>query len=184
MSIYIADDIIFIVNKNKVINKKFKSIDRGFIKDKELFMEEFLKLLKQEKIRIKILGDKIEFVWNTYFKESDKFFIDNIFLDLGFAKVEYVQIKDYFDRDAIYMEVNNTYLVINFNEGIYLDLTYFKDIPKILEYFQERLDKDIILFGKNKDIPLIKVDNKNIYYLQNKNSYITDCLLQVKKYGV
>ncbi|MDE5539476.1 MAG: hypothetical protein K2J20_03210, partial [Bacilli bacterium] len=70
------------------------------------------------------------------------------------------------------------------NKGIMLDLDYFKDIPYVLNYFQSYYKEDIILFGKNKNIPNIKVKDKNVYYFENYQDCITDSLLKVNKYDV
>ena len=118
---------------------------------------------------------KIEIVLNTYFRESDKYYIESIFNDLGFIKIVFRDIREFFIKDAIYIELNNTYMVINLDKGIYLDLDYFKDIPRILDGFN--IDKDILFFGVNKEIVNINLINKDIYYLQNKENYITDSLL-------
>ena len=68
-------------------------------------------------------------------------------------------------------------MVINLDKGIYLDLDYYKDIPKILDYFKDLIEKDIVLFGVNKKIPEIKLRDRDVYYLQNKEKYIIDSLL-------
>ena len=38
---------------------------------------------------------------------------------------------EFLEDKYTYIEVNNTYMVINLDKGIYFDLEYFKDIPKI-----------------------------------------------------
>ena len=176
MTIYLVDNIINLIYKKRLIQSKFKSVDKGYIINKDLFMNEFGKLIKSAKIKGKFLGFNIEVINNSYFSVSDTFFMENIFLELGFLKVIFKNINDFFDNKT-YIEVNNTYMVINLDKGIYLDLDYFKDIPKILEYFKDIIKEDIVLFGVNKKIPEIKLVNRDIYYLQNKETFIIDNLL-------
>ena len=70
------------------------------------------------------------------------------------------------------------------NEKLFIDLTVFKDIPKILEYFPSLKENHLLLFGKNKNIPLIKAKNISIYYYENYINYIIESLINVKKYDV
>lgn len=87
------------------------------------------------------------------------------------------------ESNATYIEINEEYMVINLDKGVYLDLEYFKDIPQILEYFKAYFKEDVVLFGTNKNIAQIKMKNKFLYHLENSATYINDSLLKVKKYG-
>ncbi len=181
MIIYIVDNKINIIYKNKIISKEFESVQDGYIIHKDKFMSEFLNIQKKEKIRSKLLGDKIDIIKESFYTVSDITFIESIFFDLGFVKVNFRDIKDFFDREATYIEVNKNYLVINLDKGLYLDLNYYKDIPKIIEYFKEFMFRDIIFFGTNKIIANIRIKGFNVYFMDDSVTYITDCLLKVKK---
>ena len=87
------------------------------------------------------------------------------------------------ESNATYIEINEEYMVINLDKGVYLDLEYFKDIPQILEYFKAYFKEDVVLFGTNKNIAQIKMKNKFLYHLENSATYINESLLKVKKYG-
>lgn len=181
--VFIVDDFINIVYNNRVINKKLSNvIDKGFIVNKSNFIEEFIKLSKKEKIKTKLFGEIITIVKNSFYSISDVAFIENIFNELGFLKVDYLDIKELFSlEDATFIEINNSYMVINFDIGLYFDLDYFKDIPRILDYFSLFIKEDLILFGTNKNIPKINVKNKKVYYYDNFENYIAESLLRVKK---
>ena len=181
MIIYIVDNEINIIDKQKVYTSKFKSINKGYIISKKDFMEEYVTFLKKEKIKSKLLNNKIEIIFNSFYTESDKFYFENIFLELGYLKVEFKNQLDILEDKYTYIEINNTYMVINLDKGIYFDLEYFKDIPKIIDYFN--YDKDIVLFGKNKNIRNIKLKNRNLYYIDKADTFIIDSLLKVNKYG-
>ena len=180
MFIFLSDNEIFIINKQKIINNKLKSISKGYIINKDEFINEFGKLLKKEKIKLKILASNIKIIKNSYFKKADLFYFENIFNELGFGKIEFLDIKELFNKEATYIEINNTYLVIN-DLGLYLDLNYYKDIPRIIEYFADLLNDKIILYGLNKIIPLIKLKNKEVFYVDNYLKFIPDSLLKVNK---
>ena len=108
--------------------------------------------------------------------------MENIFNDLGFIKVDFLDIRDLFpDMNVIFVEVNESYLIIYLNDILYLDLTYFKDIPAILNSLKSFFDKDIAFFGLNKSIPNIHTKDVYSYYIENYKNYITQSLLKVKK---
>ena len=100
---------------------------------------------------------------------------------MGFIKVKFLDINEYFKEFFSYIEINDNYMVINFDKGLYLNFTYYKNIEKIIEYFKDSLKKDVILFGTNEGITKISLRGLNIYYLDNKESYIVESLLKVKK---
>jgi len=153
--------------------------------DKQKFMEEFITIIKKYKIKSKIFSNNITLVKNAFYNNRDLYYLESIFVELGFLKVNYVNINELLPNDSVtYIEINNSYIVIYLNKCVYLDLDIFKDIPKILNYFNDLYLDNIVLFGKNKNIPNIKLNDKLIYYLENYNSYITDSLLKVKKYDI
>lgn len=184
--VFLVDNILNIVYNSKVINIKMDGIlYKGRIVDRLKFMEEFNKILKKEKIKTRLFGDNIYVVKNMYFREMDIFYLDNIFMEMGFNKVIYVDIRKLMpDMNATFIEINDTYMVIDKDEGLFLDLDFFKDIPKIINYLQEYIEGDIVLFGVNKIIPKLRIEGINLYYLDDYAGYITNCLLKVKKYGV
>lgn len=179
IKVYFVDDIINIVYNGKVIRKKLKNIiKKGNVICRESFMEEFMKILKLEKIKSKLFGDKIYVVKNSFYSVRDLYFLETMFLDLGFIKVIFLDIEDLMpDDNATFIEFNDTYL--NIIKGPLLDLDYFKDIPKVLESIN--LKKNVYLFGSNKLIPELKINNKNLYYFDNFKDYIENSLLKINK---
>ena len=184
MIIYIVDDKLVLINKDKVGKEHFKSISKGYIINKEKFMEEYGAFLKKLKIKNHLLSQKVEIVFNSYYGVSDRFYLENIFQDLGYLKIEFKELKDILDLNkGLYVEVNKNYMIINLDKGIYIDLDYFKDIPGILEIISKDFKGDIILFGSNKHISEIKLKNKMIYYIDKAETFLEESLLKVKKYG-
>ncbi len=183
MIVYIVESSFHCVYKNRIISVDLKNcIQKGYIVNKEVFMQEFNKMLKKEKIKTKLFGDNITFVNNGYFSIGDLFFLESIFNDLGFIKVDFLDIRDLFpDMNVIFVEVNESYIIIYLKDILYLDLTYFKDIPAILNSLKSFFDKDIAFFGLNKSIPNIHIKSVYSYYIENYKNYITQSLLKVKK---
>lgn len=182
MIVYIVEDKLICIYKGKLIKVTLKNcIQKGYIINRDLFIQEFIKMTKREKIKSKLFGDNITLVNNGYFEISDLFFLESIFGELGFIKIDYLDIRKLFLlTDAIYIEVNNSYMVVYLEDALYLDLAYFKDIPKTLMLFKEYLNKDIAFFGVNKCIPKLYLKDANVYYIDNYKEYITQSLLKVK----
>ncbi len=184
MIVYIVDDGLNIIYKGKIIKDNNAGIKKGYIINKEKFSNDFTQTIKKNKIRGKLFGDNIVVVKNSYFRVSDIKFIENIFLELGFIKVSFLDIKEIFPlKEALYVEFNKEYMVINLDEGIYLDLKYFKDVPKVLEILDEFIKGDIVFLGTNRCVNLVKVKNRRVYYFDNAASYVAESLLKVKKHG-
>ena len=181
MTVYFLDNNLILVNNKKVINKKVKSINKGYIINRDLFINEFLGIVKKEKIKIKLLNSRVIVIKNTYFREADIFFIENIMNEIGFLKVDFLDIRNFWEKDNVYVELNTNYMIINFDKGLYFDLDYFKDIPKIITYFKETFNKDIYLYGTNKNIVNIRIKNKLIYYFDNYDTFIVDNILKLEK---
>ena len=169
MIIYFVDKTINVINNQKTINEEFKSLDKGIIEDKDLFLIEFKDLIKKNKIRSKLLNDNIKII-NTYYNKRDLFYLESIFTELGFYKVEFEDIRKLFTYiDATYIEINNTYATIYLNNKMIIDIKYALDIINI---FKNELKENIVLFGTNKLISDIKMKNKNIYFLDDCNDFI------------
>lgn len=180
--VYFCDNVLYIIYNGNVISKKLDSVSQGMVVDRTSFMESFLKILKQEKIKSKLFGDKIYLVKDVYFQPSDLFYLENIFTELGFIKVVFLDIKDYFNEDYTYIGVFQNYIVFYLDRPFLFDLYYCKDFPKLIEYFKDYYQKFVLLFGTNKNIPNIHSNVVSIYYIDNFQNYITQSLLKVKKY--
>ncbi len=180
--VYFCDDLINIVYNKEVIVKKFKSLEDGFIKDRSLFMEEFLEMLKTEKIKSKLFGEQIYVVREPYFYNAHIYFLDNLFMDIGFIKVKYLNIKDLFLDYGTYIGIFKNYMIMYLERPIVLDLKYFGKLEDNINYFKDYLQDSVILFGSNELIKDIKSDLVMIYFIDNYQNYITQSLLKVKKY--
>lgn len=182
--IYFCDNTLYIVHNMKIIEKKMDSIYQGLVVDRTKFIESFMQILKKEKIKTKLFGDKIYIVKDVYFNERDMFYLENIFLELGFVQVLFMDIKDLFLSDYTYIGIFKDYMVFYLDKPVFLDLYYFKDFPKLISYFQEYYESYVVLFGTNENIPEINQSLINIYYIDNYKDFIVKSLLKVKKYGV
>ena len=183
MSIYFYDKEIAIIYQGKIIKEKTDSIEQGLIKNLTVFIEFFTKIMKKHKIKTKILGTSIQIVKDISMQESYLFFLDYIFTELGFTKIKFINIKDLFFDNSTYIAIFKDYILLYLDKPVILDMFYFKDIPQLLTDFKKYFNSKIVLFGSNEIIP--KINNKDIpiYYIDDYQNYIINCLLKVKKYG-
>lgn len=182
--VYFCDNTVSIIYNTRVISQKLDSIYQGLVVERIKFIESFMQILKKEKIKTKLFGDKIYIVKDAYFNQRDQFYLENIFLELGFVQVLFLDIHKLFDANYTYIGIFQDYIVFYLDKPVFLELYYFKDIPKLLSYFKEYFASYIVLFGSNKNIPYINNLSFNIYYIDNYQDYIVKSLLKVKKYGV
>lgn len=173
MGIYFREDKIFFVDKSLVINKIFKSLLFGRIIDKNLFINEFNEFLKINNIKIGLIGSKLKIVKNAYFNLSDIYFLEQIFLDMGFLKIEFLDINTfYLNKEDVYIELNQDYLVYKNNIYILNDINNLKVFLSLIL----PCDVNIVLYGNNPLIPKIVLKDKNIYYVDNYENFIVDAL--------
>ena len=182
--VYFCDNTVSIIYNTRVISQKLDSIYQGLVVDRVKFIESFIQILKKEKIKTKLFGDKIYIVKDAYFNERDQFYLENIFLELGFVQVLFFDIHNLFECDYTYIGVFQDYIVFYLDKPVFLELYYFKDFPKLLSYFREYYQSYVVLFGTNKNILNINNLDFNIYYIDNYKDFIVKSLLKVKKYGV
>ena len=179
--VYFYDDIVTVLYHDKVISKKLDSVKQGLVVDRIGFIENFLSILKKEKIKSKLFGDKIYIVQDVYFNYRDLFFLESMFIDMGFIKVLYLDIRELFREDYTYIGIFQDYMIFYLERPVWIDLYYFKDFPKLIDYFREYYQEYSVLFGSNENISKIKSQLVNIYYIDNAKNYIAQSLLKVKK---
>lgn len=184
--VYFVDSNLHFIYKNKLFTEPLKDIIvDGMVVSKNKFMEAFVKILKKHKIKSKLFGDEITIIQNVFYSASDLYFLEQIFLDLGFIKVHFFDIRELLpEEDATFIEINQNYLVFYFDNGFILSLDYFKDLPKLFSLLVAYMKPTVILLGTNSNIPKIKHSSLEIYYFANYSTYLIDSLLKVKKCDV
>lgn len=182
--VYFYDNVVSIVYKDRVIKQELDSISEGLVVNRTSFMESFVSIIKKEKIKSKLFGDKIYVVKDAYFRSSDLFYLESMFMEMGFIKVIFKNIEELFYEGYTYIGVFQDYVVFYLDKPAIFDLTYFKDLSKLLAYFKSYYQEYVVLFGTNPDIPKISSNLINLYYIDHYQDYITQSLLKVNKCDV
>lgn len=183
ITVYLVDNTLELIYQNKLNSYKLTNIiNQGRIIDADKFKEEFTNILKKLKIKSGLFGDKITCIQESFYTHADIFYLNHIFEDLGFIKVEHLDIKNFFLQNYIYVEINQDYAVINLEDAIFINLQLLPDIMPILNILQ--IKENIILFGKNKVIPNLQNKDLNIYYLDNYVNFISDTIIKYNQESV
>lgn len=182
--VYFSDNTLSLIYKKRIIKKAMKSIRRGLIEDTKSFMNDFMDIMKKEKIKSKLFGDKICVVQDAFYSVRDLVYLESVFSQLGFLKVEFWDINKAFYPKYTYIGMFKDYMVLYLKKALVIDLNYFKNITKVIDYFKEYYQNYVVLFGSNALIPNIHSKLVNIYYIDRYEDYITQTLLIEKKYDV
>ncbi len=166
--------LIFWINDDKLIVYKiktkdkfietFKSLKNDIIIDNNLFLKEFSKFLKKNKIKITIFGYKIIVLKNNLLTQNNQNNLKNILTEY-FSKIKFIDISSYLNnkKDEAYINLTD-----NFVDYIYKDkyLRVNKNIfcnntNNIIKHLITTIykPKQITIFG-NTEVPNVA---KNIY---------------------
>ena len=181
--VYFYDNVVSIVDKDRVITQELDSIKKGLVVNRTSFMESFVSIIKNNKIKSKLFGDKICIIQDAYFHSGDLFYLENMFMEMGFIKVIFKNIYELFQKKYTYVGIFKDYIVLYLDKPVFLELTYIKDYSKLVNDFKDYAQKYVVLFGSNQDIPNIS-QLVNVYYIDYYQDYVVKSLLKVKKYGV
>ncbi len=156
ITIQIVQKGILVPYKNKINYHKLYSVDNYKIINKNMFLEEFSNLVSKYKLNNKFLTDNINIIIDNIYTEIDKTLIKDIFKELSFNKIEYLNITDILnikDKELI-LDLSVNHLKIYFNEEILSTPIYFAKYQEILSIYLKKIlsknhIKEIKIFGNN-----------------------------------
>ena len=153
---YINDDR-FQIKNNKVIEFVSNGIINGRIVNKNDFINDYKKYVKNNNI----FASVITILLDSDIYESDIIYYTSIFEDLNFNKIILESTKKYLE--------NNTLI---YNKDLYVvfhDCKYYYIYPKLLKEFLniKKIKRIKVISNKN----IIESDNCKFYYYANSNNY-------------
>lgn len=156
ITLQITQNGILIPLKEKIKYHKFYSIDNYKVINKNLFLEEFNEISSKYKINNKFLTDNIKIIIDNTYNEIDKNSIINIFKELSFNTIEFINITDIFKlkNNELLVDISTNYLKIYLNNQILSTPVYFSKYKDILCLYLKQIllknrIKEIKLFGNN-----------------------------------
>lgn len=171
---------IIILNNNKLIEYQLNSVDNYKIINKELFIEEIQDILNILKINKNILTSNINIIIDTTYSELEKEIIENIFKELSFNKIKYLNMIDLFkiNKEELLIDISlNNIKIYYLDEIIELKIYFSKYIQTLSIILKSIIKKHNIqvikLFGNhcnNKIINQIEqITKKKVYIYSQPN---------------
>lgn len=193
-NILYLDDYINLYNKNShklIVTKPYKkTLESGFIIDKEKFIEKFNMILENHKLKNNFFSENIIVIINNMYNSQSKFLIKEVMEDLNYKKVTFINESNFLkiNQNVIYINCNYEYFYFLYTglEGNIQCNLYKNDLVNrnIIKYIIKLINKPkIILYGKNyKEIKNILEKSKIDYYIfEETENLIIKFLLNSKK---
>jgi len=177
--LYIDDYINYFDKRNeKIISfKPYKeTLKAGKVINSKKFINSFLKLKKEYKLKEPLLNEKIIFLINSTYSYDDRIKIKELLEELNYRKIEII-------NEVNLLKINKKNMFINFNET-YFNIYYLEnDKVKLLSYEKNNVNnslvfniikilnkENIIVFGKRyQEIINILKKTKNNYYFYEES---------------
>ena len=171
---------IIILNNNQLIEYQLNSVDNYKVINRELFIEEIQDILNILKINKNILTSNINIILDTTYSELEKEIIENIFKELSFNKIKYLNMIDLFkiNKEELLIDISlNNIKIYYLDEIIELKIYFSKYIQTLSIILKSILKKNNIkvikLFGNhcnNKIINQIEqITKKKVYIYSQPN---------------
>lgn len=190
--LYLDDYINFYYEKNqrKIIFMPYKdTLKKGHIINRDKFIKSFRKMAELNKITNNIFLNKLIIIINSSWSIEDKKIITEIFEELNYKKIEFI-------NEISYLKINKNDVIFNFNQSYFY--LYYKNNLGNIEYaeYEKNLiniklindiikiikKKNIFIYGKNTDEMINLLSrNSNYYYFENSNTLLLDLIISNKK---
>ncbi len=150
---------IIVFNKHQLQKYPLSSVENYKVINKQLFCEEFNKIIEENKINNRILTDNINIIIDDTFKEIDKENLKTILKELSFNKILFINGINIFhlDDNELLINISENNIKFYYYSKILNINIYFKKYKQILNtYIKEILKKYNIkiikIYGDYKDI--------------------------------
>lgn len=193
-NILYLDDYINLYNKKNdklIVSKVGKDVLRnGFIIDRDKFIKRFNSIILENNIKGKIFNENINIVINNLYTIEDKLLIKEVFSNLNYNNIYFIQEVDYIKiyKDRVYINCNYSYFYMLYSDelgkikvNLYKnDVVNKKVILDILKSLNKRV---VFLYGKNYNEIKNIINKEDImyYYFECSDNLMINLLLNDKK---
>ena len=179
---YLVDDYIYlydVTNRHYDRYKFSKFIYEGRIIKPNNLVKKINEILKEKKLIKIFTGQKAIIIYEAHLKYIDKKIIIDTFDQCGFKDIKLISTKELVDKNKYYIELNNNYLITYFkNKYEIIRINNNSVFETLIKTNINNIKIDILLVGINKEIDTISNIKKNIYYLENGNTYFIDKVIK------
>ena len=150
---------IIVFNKHQLQKYPLSSVENYKVINKQLFCEEFNKIIEENKINNRILTDNINIIIDDTFKEIDKENLKTILKELSFNKILFINGINIFhlDDNELLINISENNIKFYYYSKILNINIYFKKYKQILNTYIKKILKKynikiIKIYGDYKDI--------------------------------
>lgn len=182
---YLVDSWLYLYNLKTDEIKKYNLLNYlyyGRIIKVNQCIKKINEIIKQEKISKIFTGLKAIIIYEPYLQYNDKKIIIDTFDQCGFKDLKLVNAKELLKKNKTFIEINEKYLIL-YNEKKYnlFNINEYLSIEDILFKILKSISKEIYLIGINKNICNLADLNKNLFYLENSETYFFKKIQDYKK---
>lgn len=165
-ALYIYDNSLILKDNNKYYETKFKRsiLNKGIIKKREDFINNYLAFLKQNHLSRFLWAKKILIIHSEDYSVNDKSILKNVFLELGYKKVEIIN-----EISALNLNKTDCYLIGSKNPRLYYLNEYNEKLSLTLDNTFSEKEKATLIKNRcqNKNLFIIKENPYLLNFIDN-----------------
>lgn len=144
ITIQFVIDGLIILNKEKINKYKLKSVNNYQVINKELFIEELSKIIDKNEINKNLLTDNLNIIIDSTYTELYKSNLKEIFKELSFNKIEFINTIDIFKPkdNEIIVDISTNSIKILYKDTIIQTNIYYSKYISILNIYMKNILKN------------------------------------------
>ena len=144
ITIQFVIDGLIILNKEKINKYKLKSVNNYQVINKELFIDELSKIIDKNEINKNLLTDNLNIIIESTYTELYKSNLKEIFKELSFNKIEFINTIDIFKPkdNEIIVDISTNSIKILYKDTIIQTNIYYSKYISILNIYMKNILKN------------------------------------------
>lgn len=144
ITIQFVIDGLIILNKEKINKYKLKSVNNYQVINKELFIDELSKIIDKNEINKNLLTDNLNIIIDSTYTELYKSNLKEIFKELSFNKIEFINTIDIFKPkdNEIIVDISTNSIKILYKDTIIQTNIYYSKYISILNIYMKNILKN------------------------------------------
>ena len=135
---------MIILNKEKINKYKLKSVNNYQVINKELFIDELSKIIDKNEINKNLLTENLNIIIDSTYTELYKSNLKEIFKELSFNKIEFINTIDIFKPkdNEIIVDISTNSIKILYKDTIIQTNIYYSKYISILNIYMKNILKN------------------------------------------
>lgn len=159
ITIQFVQNGILLLKNNSIFSYNLKSVDNYKVINKETFIHELTDIFDTYKINNNFFTDNINIIIDQTYTIIDIEILNNIFKELSFNKIDYINIIDIFklNTNDLLIDISTNCIKIYYNNDVIINKIYFNKHKQFLNIYL----KEILLKNNIKNIKIFGNYNFN-----------------------